>query len=190
MKLCEIAKQQNPHADIKKWLKQQEIKKYTIRPNGVVDVDGHVDLIGVEGEYTIPVQFGKVTGHFCCSGTNILSLKGSPQIVHEQFVCSHTNITSLAGAPQSIGGNCICLFTQMTSLSGVDKIIKQIDGKFTCDMRVTHLLGLLLIKGITGFVIDQGGPIDEIMNWYAGTGDILSAQDKLIDAGFIDQARL
>jgi hypothetical protein len=46
-----------------------------------------------------------------------------------------------------------------------------------------------LIKGITHIDIDEG-PIDAIMNKYVGTGDILSAQDELIDAGLFDQARL
>jgi hypothetical protein len=49
---------------------------------------------------------------------------------------------------------------------------------------------VLLIDGITGFNIDSDGPIDKILNKYKGTGDILSAQDELIDAGFIEQARL
>jgi hypothetical protein len=51
-------------------------------------------------------------------------------------------------------------------------------------------LGLLLIDGICKFDIDTRGPIDAIFNKYVGTGDILSAQDELIDAGFIEQARL
>jgi hypothetical protein len=89
------------------------------------------------------------------------------------------------------------------SLSGVDKIIKHVEDQFICgpvplsDKRiaqknVTHLLGLLLVNGITRFRVDYNfpGPIDEILNKYVGTGDILSAQDELIDAGFIDQARL
>jgi hypothetical protein len=57
-----------------------------------------------------------------------------------------------------------------------------------CDEKVTHILGLLLIEGITHITIS--GPIDRIMNKYLGTGDILSAQDELIDAGLTDQARL
>jgi hypothetical protein len=46
-----------------------------------------------------------------------------------------------------------------------------------------------LIDGITSFNIDDGS-IDAIFNKYRGTGDIISAQDELIDAGFIEQARL
>jgi hypothetical protein len=53
----------------------------------------------------------------------------------------------------------------------------------------THLLGFLLVKEITKF--DTGnGAVDDIFNKYVGTGDILSAQDELIDAGYTDQARL
>ena len=177
MKLHEVAKQSNRHTKIKQWLDQHEIKNYTIRPDGIVDVDGRVALTGdvlVGNEnsrlITLPIQFGKVNGVFSCAGcVKLKSIKGFPQYVMNNLYCDATNITSL---------------------SGIDKIIKQISGGFYCDAGVTHILGLLLIKGITKIDIDQGHTIDQIMNKYLGTGDILSAQDELIDAGLIDQARL
>jgi hypothetical protein len=67
----------------------------------------------------------------------------------------------------------------------------EINGMVICsNANVTHILGLGLIKGIVRYQIDNDGPIDAIFNKYVGTGDILSIQDELIDAGFIDQARL
>jgi hypothetical protein len=189
MKLHEVAKQLDPHAKIKKWLDEQDIKNYTIRPNGVVDVDGDVDLRSSRLT-SFPVQFGNVSGYFYCSHSKLTSLNGVPQYIGGDFYCNNTEITSLAGCPQTVGGRFDCFNTKITSLTGVDKIIKHIGGKFVCNQHVTHLLGLLLIKGIVGFDIDSGGPIDKIMNKYIGTGDILSAQDELIDAGFTDQARL
>jgi hypothetical protein len=166
VKLHEIAKRQDPHAKIKKWLDQQEIKNYTIRPDGIVDVEGNVNLRG-RNLTTLPVQFGKVTGY---------------------FNCKHTTLTSWYGVPQYIGNDFMIWDTHIISLSGVDKIIKHIDGRFVCNEASTHILGLLLIKGITN--IDINPSVDKIMNKYIGTGDILSAQDELIDAGFTDQARL
>jgi hypothetical protein len=161
------------HKEIKKWLDVQGIVDYDIRPDGVVDVHaaGGVNLSSsiYLFEQTLPVQFGNVTGYFSCSYSELTSLQGSPRVVTGDFICNQTKIESL---------------------SGVDKIVKQINGTFLCDRRVTHILGLLLIKGITNIDVDMCGPIDCIMNKYIGTGDILSAQDELIDAGFIDQARL
>jgi hypothetical protein len=86
-----------------------------------------------------------------------------------------------AGEPHSL---------HFMTLSGIDKMLPHINGSITCEVPVTHALGLLLIKGVTHINIDNNGPIDRIMNKYLGTGDILSAQDELIDAGFIDHARL
>jgi hypothetical protein len=48
----------------------------------------------------------------------------------------------------------------------------------------------LLIEGITHINVTGSRPVSQILNKYRGTGDILSAQDELIDAGLTDQARL
>ena len=197
MKLCEIAKpkpiptkQLLNHQDIKNWLDEQGVKNYDIRPNGIVDVDrAAVDLRKFKGT-TLPVQFGKVDGSFWCNMAPLTSLQGSPQEVGHDFWCNNTKITSLVGVPQYIGGRFACFQTRKISLSGIDKMIKYIGGEVSCGKEATHILGLLLIEGITHFDIDSGGPIDTIFNTYLGTGDILSAQDELIDAGLIDQARL
>ena len=105
--------------------------------------------------------------------------------------------------PHTIEGYFNCSSNGILSMSGVDKIIKYIDGQFICGpipdrdtsvvlTNTTHLLGVLLIKGVTRVRIDYEFPsrLDDILNKYVGTGDILSAQDELIDAGYIDQARL
>jgi hypothetical protein len=155
--------------EIKRWLDKYNIKNYIIRPNGVVDVDDNIYLRSFTGE-TLPIQFG-TTGSFDCSHSNITSFKGFPKIIKGYFDCFESKIISL---------------------SGIDKIIKQINGNGSVIVNVpsTHVLGLLLIEGVRRIDVDMRGPIDKIMNKYLGTGDILSAQDELIDAGFTDQARL
>jgi hypothetical protein len=92
-------------------------------------------------------------------------------------------------------------------MSGIDKLIRHVSGSFNCssffnsgnptfnNTKVTHVLGILLIEGVTHIRVDSNrgapkGHIDKIMNKYLGTGDIISCQDELIDAGFILQARL
>jgi hypothetical protein len=167
MRLHEIAKQPYSHVQIKKWLDKHKIKNYTIRPDGVVDVNGTVDLANFE-RATIPIQFGRVEGDFSCVNAELASLNGMPSHIGKSFRCFNV---------------------QIKSFSGVDKIIKYVGGAFLCD-ETTHLLGLLLIKGIKKFNIGGDSYLDNIFDKYVGTGDILSAQDELIDAGFIDQARL
>ena len=193
MKLYEILNQSDPRKEIEEWLDMYHVKNYTIRPDGVVDVEGDVILARerMEATTTLPVQFGKVSGDFDCSDSHLTSLKGCPHHVGQGFKCYGTKITSLQHAPQYVGGRFVCFETKIKSFSGVDKIIKYVGGDFIGPTNggVTHILGLLLISGVRGIQLDSG-PVDGIMNKYVGTGDILSAQDELIDAGFIDQARL
>jgi hypothetical protein len=150
------------------WLDSMAIQKYTIRLDGIVDVDNNVDLVIFKGS-VLPVQFGKVSGYFSCA---------------------ETTISSLQGVPQSIGGSFGCYKSKILSLHNIHNHVKHIGKGLLCGNYTTHLLGLLLIDGIIIFNIDSGGPIDKIFNKYVGTGDIISAQDELIDAGFIEQARL
>jgi hypothetical protein len=194
MKLHEIAAIPAPsprgHQKIIKWLYGLHIQKYTIRLDGVVDVNGDVDLYGFQGK-TLPIRFGNVSGFFNCSSSNLTSLIGSHQSVGGYFTCFQTKVSSLEGAPQYVGGNFFCNSTKILSLHNIHKQVKHIGGYFNCTAtgNVTHLLGLLLIDGPTEFDVERG-LINDILNKYVGTGDILSAQDELIDAGFIDQARL
>ncbi len=90
------------------------------------------------------------------------------------------------------------------NMSKVCKGLKQANyvGSVRVFQNATHLLRLFEISGITHIGImgikgvmvpGQTGNVEtlgDIFNKYVGTGDILSAQDELIDAGFIDQARL
>ena len=149
-----------------------------------------------------------VGGDFYCSGTEITSLDGAPTAIGGGFTCSHTNITSLDGAPTSVGGGFFCSYTKITSLIGaptavggsfncsgtnitsLDGAPKAIGGNFYCShTKIRNVLRFLQIRGVNHIVYDSG-PIDEILNKYAGTGDVISAQDELIDAGFIEQAKL
>ena len=195
---------------VKAWLNQYEISNFTIRSDGIVDVDDDVDLTGFD-EPILPVQFGKVSGSFNCYGSALISLQGTPQTVGGDFDCHCTLVTSLQGSPRFIGGSFDCYSTKIKSLDGapasvgggfycddnnivtlhgIHKTILYLGSGFYCTGTEVHLLGLLLIKGVVKFDIDSNGPIDKIFNKYVGTGDILSAQDELIDAGFIEQARL
>ena len=204
MKLHEITA---PHAQIEQFLDSHRIKNYTIHPDGTVDVDGDVDLRNLKGT-SLPVQFGKVRGDFDYDRTKITSLKGAPQAVGGGFYCGNTPITSLKGAPQSVGSDFYCHNTKITSLEGAPQYVggdfgcsntnitnldgapQTVGGSFYCGDTLLHgLLRLLDIKGLNSVVFDHG-PIDAILDKYVGTGDILSAQDELIDAGFAKVARM
>ena len=180
MKLHEIAKSVDPHANIRKWLDKYYITNYTIRPDGIVDVDGDVFLRGMTAT-AFPVQFGHVSGWFNCAYTPITSLQGAPTSVGGSFYCVNTSIKSLQGAPTSVGGDFNCACTPITSLQGAPT---SVGGYFNCyNTPARDMLKLFNIKGLKRVYIDFG-PIDYIINKWLPSGDFSSCQDELIEAGF------
>lgn len=166
MKLVEIA-QPVDLGKIKRTLNKYGIIHYSINDDGSVNVDDNVSFFSQRIK-SIPVQFHRVTG---------------------DFDCRDTKITSLAGAPQVVIGNLWCNNTKITSLSGVHKIIKQVNGMFIAP-NATHLLGLLLIDSVMKIRIVDNNPVTNILNRHLKDRDVILAQDELLDAGFVEQAKL
>jgi hypothetical protein len=84
-----------------------------------------------------------------------------------------------------------------SSLHDIEKTIKSVRGVVCCSPHLTHLLGLLLIDGVTAYNLDGFSPSDgngksltAIFNKHRESQDTLACQDALIDAGFLKQARL
>lgn len=78
------------HADRKRideYLDILKIDNYSIRPDGIIDVNGSV--IYSQREDVIPdwIQFGHVSGSFSCSWADFENLKGCPLSLGEEFRC-------------------------------------------------------------------------------------------------------
>lgn len=197
MKLYEVASKlptRMSDDEIRRWMMHVTGDAFTIRPTGEVDVDGEVRIsrIFIDGhqQTSIPFQFGTVTGDFDCSGSGLISLKGAPRRVSGNFRCFDTKLPSLEHAPYVVGGRFACFNTQIRSLSGINKTVGHIGTDFLGPTTpVSHVLGLILIQGLQ-FIRFNGGALDEILNKYLKTHDVISAQDELIDAGFKEQAKL
>ena len=80
------------------------IKKYSINPDGSIDVDGNVEL-GVYKLDKIPLKFNNVSGYFNISYNNITSLEGCPKYIGETFYCNSNKLTSLEYFPNKINTN-------------------------------------------------------------------------------------
>ena len=81
---------------------------YTVRPDGLVDVEGNISLSYLT-LIKIPVKFGSVNGYFDCSNNQLTSLKGCPEEVRGGgFYCRDNQLTSLIGCPEEVGGEFIC----------------------------------------------------------------------------------
>jgi hypothetical protein len=125
---------------IEKHLEELGIKNYKILENGLVNVNGDVN-ISRETLFEIPVQFGKVTGNFDCSNNHILHLRGAPKEVGGNFNCSNNIIESLKDAPEKIGGNFNCSRNKLTSLKNSPE---KVGGDFDCtgNKIKAHLTGI------------------------------------------------
>ncbi len=107
-------------------------------------------------------RFGEVSGDFICGHSEIDSLVGSPEKVHN-FYCSHcNNLTSLKGAPKEVLMNFYCTSTNIESLIGCPEEVgwcfdcsecpilslegapKEFNGYFFCEncSKLTSLKGL------------------------------------------------
>tara|TARA_X000000368_G_scaffold134953_1_gene105932 strand:+ start:11554 stop:11979 length:426 start_codon:yes stop_codon:yes gene_type:complete len=90
---------------IKSICKKYNITNYTIKDDGVVDVNGSVYFYD-KGLYKLPLKFGKVTGNFSCAFNNLTSLSGCPKWVGGDFFCHGNKIKELNG-PDFVYGDFI-----------------------------------------------------------------------------------
>ena len=134
-----------------------------------------------------------VGGGFYCRGNGLTSLEGAPSHVGGGFYCSSNELTSLKGAPSHVGGGFYCYNNKLTSLKDVHKHITEIKGIFYAIRNPikSHVLGLLLIKGVTEVHLDNK-QVAEILNRHLGKGraGMLMAQEELIEAGLEEFAQL
>jgi hypothetical protein len=89
--------------------------------NGIIDVDGNVNLIKKISK--LPVQFGNVSSDFSCSGNQLTTLEGAPRSIGGGFSCSGNQLTTLEGAPNSVGRGFYCNDNQLTTLHGAPKSV-------------------------------------------------------------------
>ena len=134
-----------------------------------------------------------VDGSFRCYRNRLTSLRGAPSHVGSYFNCTNNQLTSLEGAPSSVDGNFYCAINKLTSLKDVYKHVTEIKGVFYANENPinSHVLGLLLIKGVTEVRLDNE-QVEEILNRHLGKGraGMLMAQEELIEAGLEEFAQL
>ena len=134
-----------------------------------------------------------VNGSFWCFNNRLVTLKGAPSSVGGCFYCDDNQLTSLEGVPSHVGGDFNCQNNELTSLKGIHAQIKEIGGRCLAANNPikSHVLGLLLIKGITNVSLDNT-EVQDILNKHLGKGraGMLQAQEELIEAGLEEYAKL
>jgi hypothetical protein len=97
------------------------IKNYTIN-DGIVDVDGNVNLPTNENFIKLPLRFGSVSGRFHCDHMGLITLEGCPKIVGGDFSCAFNDLTDLKHSPEEVGKSFVC---------GYNDEIYNLDGFYT-----------------------------------------------------------
>jgi hypothetical protein len=123
MKFLKLFEQKSYEEHVAEVCQKYKIENWLINSEGLVDVDGDVELSLYLHEYfsrspltKLPLNFGHVSGDFYCYNNLLTSLEGAPKSVGGFFVCSYNRLTSFEGCPQSVGGNFSCGHNSLTSL--------------------------------------------------------------------------
>lgn len=125
--------------NINKLCKKYKIKKYTINPDGSIDVDGNVDM-GFQHLTKLPLKFNKVSGDFVVGNNQLSTFEGCPNEIGGDFDFFSNRATSLEGCPQIVGGNFAVGYNySIKTLIGAPKVIH---GSFNC-----VATGLMTLQG-------------------------------------------
>ena len=107
MKYLKLFENYQSESEVTKICEKYGITDWKLNPNGLVDVDGDIDL-SMKGLTELPLKFGEVTGSFNCYKNRLTSLKGAPHTVRMLFFsCEKNNIRSFEGLVH-ISGNFYC----------------------------------------------------------------------------------
>ena len=121
------------HAELLEWVtpicNKYGIEKWSLNKEGLVDVDGSVNLSG-QNLTRLPLRFGKVTDGFWCHNNYLTTLEGAPKKVDSFFDCCNNQLTTLGGAPRLVGYSFYCDNNYLTTLEGAPR---EVGEDFLCN---------------------------------------------------------
>ena len=151
MKHLKIYENYQTEEEVAKICKKYGIKNWSINKDGLVDVNGNVDLRS-KGLTELPLRFGMVSGYFICSYNKLANLEGAPESVDGSFWCHNNELTTLEGSPYSVGGDFNCSWNELTTLKDSPK---SVGGYFWCNNNPLTLLIQKNIKHIDHILANQ-----------------------------------
>lgn len=131
----------------------------------------------------------EVGWQFVCSNNALVSLKGAPQKTGSSFTCTSNLLKSIDGVPSEVGGGLICDRNKITNFHDIHKQLKSVKGRIVFDGNpiTSHVLGLLMIEGVTRFTYDDDADVRDILNYAlflfrdSPKKRVLYAQKRLLD---------
>ena len=188
---------------------------YSIDRNSITSLEGIPKFIFKEFDCSLnalsnltggPVW---VSGNYNTGNNSLTSLVGAPDAVGN-FYCANNRLSNFEGLPTKIVGQLNMSGNKITSLQGIHKHFKNgfIAGDIYIDVMHSHILGLILIPGLTEvnlglinvnvtnthsstiFCFQMFRAIEIINNHLEGDRDVIDCQQDLINAGFKALAQL
>ena len=154
MRYLKIYENYQTEEEVSKICEKYGITNWSINQDGLVDVNGDVDLER-KGLTKLPLKFGMVTGIFNCTDNKLTTLEGAPRSVDGRFSCGVNKLTTLEGAPRSVGGHFYCYRNQLTTLEGAPE---SVSGGFYCALNeLTTLEGAP--RSVDGFACNNNNLI-------------------------------
>ena len=157
------------------------------QPETVKEFDcAGVKLTSLEGSPTT------VLGEFDCQDNELTSFKGGPKTVGHHVMADGNMISSLEGFPREVGSFVSIENNHLTSLHNIHKFIPKMAGMLYLrnNKIVSHVLGILLIDGLTICLLGNRDVQSIINKHLKGERDVFACQEELIEAGFEEFAQL
>lgn len=150
--------------DIDKICLQYKIEKYSINPDGSVDVDGNVDLSS-RNLSILPLKFRRVMGNFNVQYNCVKTLENSPVSVGGNLNCFNNHLKNFIGGPRWVGGDFYAYNNSLISLQGSPH---EVVGNYfiSGNDKLPNLVGCTLIIG-GDFSFD-----DTLVSTFSGDDDI------------------
>jgi hypothetical protein len=158
MRYLKLFENHQTEAEVAEICQRYGIENWTLNSDGLVDVDGNVDLS--ECMLTkLPLKFGHVTGYFYCADNLLTTLEGAPHTVVNFFNCQSNQLTSLEGAPHTVGSGFQCENNNLTSLEFAPK---SVGSNFWC--RFNNIRSFEGLVNIGGDFYCADNPLEKIWN--------------------------
>lgn len=150
--------------DIEKICLQYKIEKYSINPDGSVDVDGNVDLSS-RNLSILPLKFRRVMGNFNVQYNCVRTLENSPVSVGGNLNCFNNHLKNFIGGPRWVGGDFYAYNNSLISLQGSPH---EVVGNYfiSGNDKLSNLVGCTLKIG-GNFSFD-----DSLLSSFSGEDDI------------------
>jgi len=159
--------------DIRNWLRNKYLSNFEIQDDLSVNIHGSVDLFQ-RGLEIIPVQFGRVNGHFSVGMNRLKSLKGCP-VSCGSFNCTSNQLKTLKFGPKKVDGSFSCSNNQLTTFEGWPE---EIDGYCSTSNNIVDELFTLLAHQ-TNHSFPHQGPLKLIK--YINDNNILRGNKIIFD---------